>query len=83
MTNTRPNLGNYMTADTQALRANTSVAADLCGIGDRKETIAVGKDADIVAVPGNPLDDLTCIQRVLAVFVAGNQVRRSVTDQSS
>jgi imidazolonepropionase-like amidohydrolase len=61
-------------SNAQALRANTSVAADICGVGDRKGSISAGKDADIIAVPGNALDDISCIQEVLAVFVAGNRV---------
>ena len=61
-------------SNAQALRANTSVAADVCGLEDRKGTIEVGKDADIIAVPGNPLDDITCLQRILAVIVAGNEI---------
>ncbi|HTD49420.1 MAG TPA: amidohydrolase family protein [Acidimicrobiia bacterium] len=58
----------------EALRANTSVAADACGLGHRKGTIEIGKDADLLAVVGDPLDDITHIQRVLAVFVRGNSV---------
>jgi len=72
-------------SNAQALRANTSVAAVVCGLGDRKGTIAAGKDADIIAVPGNPLDDITCLQQVLAVFVAGNRIGESrlVNDESA
>jgi imidazolonepropionase-like amidohydrolase len=61
-------------SNAQALRANTSVAAEVCGLGDRKGTIEAGKDADIIAVPGNPLDDITCLQQILAVIVAGKQI---------
>ncbi len=61
-------------SNAQALKANTSVAAGVCGLGDRKGTIEAGKDADIIAVPGNPLDDITCLQRIFTVFVAGNQI---------
>jgi imidazolonepropionase-like amidohydrolase len=60
--------------NAEALRANTSVAADACGVGDRKGTIEIGKDADLVAVTGDPLDDIARIQQVLAVFVRGNPV---------
>jgi cytosine/adenosine deaminase-related metal-dependent hydrolase len=56
-------------------RANTSVAAAACGIGDRKGTISIGKDADLLAVAGDPLDDISCIEQVRAVFVKGNPVR--------
>ena len=61
-------------SNAQALQANTSVAAEVCGLEARKGTIEAGKDADIIAVPGNPLDDITCLQRIFAVIVAGNQI---------
>ena len=60
--------------NTEALRANTSVAADVCGVGDRKGRIAVGKDADIIAVAGNPLQDIRCLHDVHAVFARGHRV---------
>jgi imidazolonepropionase-like amidohydrolase len=37
--------------NAEALRANTSVAAEACGIAHRKGTISIGKDADIVRLP--------------------------------
>src|SRR5437016_9272686 len=40
-----------------ALRSATSVGAQLLGVPDAG-TLAAGKLADIVAVPGNPLDDV-------------------------
>jgi len=43
-----------MTA-AEVLRTLTSVAAEVCRLGDRKGRIAVGYDADILAVRGNPL----------------------------
>ena len=58
----------------QALAAATSVAAAACGIGDRKGTIAPGFDADLLAVRGNPIDDITALLDVAAVFRGGVQV---------
>ncbi len=57
--------------NAEALRANTSVAAGVCRIEDRKGAISIGKDADLLAVGGNPLDDISCIQDIRAVFVKG------------
>jgi imidazolonepropionase-like amidohydrolase len=71
VSNVLPTIG---MSNAQALRANTSLAAEICGVGDRKGTIAVGKDADLIAVPGNPLEEITCIQQVLAVLVGGRRV---------
>jgi len=65
--------------NAEALRANTSVAAEACGIADRKGTISAGKDADIVAIAGDPLDDITCVEHVLAVFARGRLVTAGAT----
>ena len=61
--------------NAEALRANTSVVAEACGIGDRKGAISVGMDADLLAVAGDPLDDISCIENVRAVFAKGNPIR--------
>jgi imidazolonepropionase-like amidohydrolase len=58
----------------EALRTATLHAADLCGTPDRGE-IAPGKLADLIAVPGNPLDDITALQRVQWVMHGGRVVR--------
>jgi imidazolonepropionase-like amidohydrolase len=55
----------------QALRAGTSVDADLLGLRDRIGTLEAGKLADIVAVPGNPLDNIKVTQSVLFVMKQG------------
>jgi imidazolonepropionase-like amidohydrolase len=47
----------------------------VCGLGDRKGRIAPGYDADLLAVAGDPLADLTALTAVRAVFRAGVQVR--------
>jgi len=59
----------------EALRAATSRAADLCRVGDRKGRIAPGYDADLLAVRGNPVDDINALHDVVAVFRAGERVR--------
>jgi len=57
-----------------ALRSATSVAAGLLGVPDRG-TLATGKLADIVAVPGNPLTDITAMERVSFVMKDGVVVK--------
>jgi imidazolonepropionase-like amidohydrolase len=69
--------------NAEALRANTSVAAEACGCGSRKGTISIGKDADLLAVAGNPLDEISCVEQVRAVFVKGNRIRLTHRDVSS
>lgn len=55
----------------QSLRAGTSVAADLLGLQDRIGVLKPGMIADIVAVPGNPLDDIKVTQSVIFVMKDG------------
>jgi imidazolonepropionase-like amidohydrolase len=62
--------------DLGALRAVNSVAAEPCGLGNRKGRIAQGYDADLLAVRGDPLTDPTDLRNVAAVFRAGKPVRR-------
>jgi imidazolonepropionase-like amidohydrolase len=47
------------------------VAADFLGIGETHGTITVGKQADIVAVSGNPLQDISVLTDVSFVMKAG------------
>ncbi len=55
----------------QSLRAGTSVAADLLGLQNKIGTLEAGKLADIVAVPGNPLEDIKATQSVIFVMKEG------------
>ena len=54
-----------------ALNAGTTNAATLLGWQSRIGTIEAGKLADIVAVPGNPLQDITVTERVSFVMKDG------------
>ena len=54
-----------------ALRAGTSVDADLLGLADKIGTLDSGKSADIVAVPGNPLEDIRQTEHVFFVMKEG------------
>jgi imidazolonepropionase-like amidohydrolase len=58
-------------APAAALRAGTSGAATLLGLEARVGTLEVGKEADVVAVPGDPLADITATQRVSFVMKGG------------
>lgn len=57
-----------------ALRSGTLSGAELLGVTDRGE-IAAGLLADLVAVPGNPLADITAMERVTFVMKGGAVVR--------
>ncbi len=54
----------------EAIRAATTVAADVLEVTDRG-WIAPGTLADIIAVPGDPLEDITALQRVGFVMKGG------------
>ena len=55
----------------EAIQSATSVAADFLDIGDTHGRLGEGYQADIVAVPGNPLDDITLMQDVSFVMKGG------------
>jgi imidazolonepropionase-like amidohydrolase len=59
----------------EALRSATSVAAQVCRVGDRKGRIAPGYDADLLAVYGDPVADIAALRSVAAVFRAGHRIR--------
>jgi imidazolonepropionase-like amidohydrolase len=55
----------------QALKSATLTASELLGMQDKIGTIEVGKYADIVAVPGNPLADVLVMEKVDFVMKGG------------
>ncbi len=59
----------------QALMAGTINAAKLLGWQDRVGTLAPGHYADVVAVPGDPLADITATERVTFVMKGGTIYR--------
>jgi imidazolonepropionase-like amidohydrolase len=59
-----------------ALRTATLNAADLLGKTDRG-SIAVGKLADLIALQGNPIEDITATERVQFVMLAGKVVKET------
>jgi imidazolonepropionase-like amidohydrolase len=62
---------NYGMTPMQAIRSGTVVPAELLGWSDKIGTIEAGKWADIVAVSGDPLSDITELQRVKFVMKDG------------
>jgi len=55
----------------QALRSATVTASELLGMQDKIGTIEAGKFADIVAVPGDPLADISVMEKVDFVMKGG------------
>ena len=66
-----PYMVRYGMTPMQALHAATLSAAELMGWEDRVGSIAVGKYADIVAVPGDVLGDLKLLEKVGFVMKGG------------
>jgi imidazolonepropionase-like amidohydrolase len=54
-----------------AIQAATVNAADLLGRSDTLGTLEPGKDADIIAVAGSPLQDVRTLERVQFVMRRG------------
>ena len=52
----------------------TSVNATIIGWQDRVGRVELGKFADLIAVPGNPLDDISAMERVIWVMKGGKVV---------
>jgi imidazolonepropionase-like amidohydrolase len=54
-----------------AIVSGTSMAAESLGLQNKIGTIAEGMEADIVAVAGNPLDDITVVRKAAFVMKGG------------
>jgi imidazolonepropionase-like amidohydrolase len=58
----------------EAIRTATLNAAELLGVSDRG-VIAPGKLADLIAVRGNPLEDVRVLERIQWVMKGGEVVK--------
>ena len=61
----------------QAIRSATTSAAELLGWSDKVGSLAPGHYADMIAVAGNPLDDVRTLERVGWVMKGGRVVKPS------
>ncbi|MEQ9465717.1 MAG: amidohydrolase family protein [Haliea sp.] len=55
----------------EAIRAATLSAAEMLGRDEQLGSIAPGKWADLIAVAGNPLEDITALETVVGVMKGG------------
>ena len=58
-----------------AVRSATVVAAELLGWQDKVGTLAPGRLADVIAVPGDPLDDLELLTDIPFVMQGGRVLK--------
>ncbi len=62
----------------QAIKAATMVASEMLGMQDKLGSIEPGKFADIVAVPGEPLSDVTVLEHVGFVMKEGKVYKDAI-----
>jgi len=67
----------------EAIRAATVNAAELMGWADKVGVLEKDHYADVIAVTGNPMSDITELQRVRFVMKGGAVVRNELFDSSS
>jgi imidazolonepropionase-like amidohydrolase len=63
-----------------AIVGATSLAAESMGLGDQIGALAPGMQADIVAVGGNPLQDINALRRVSFVMKGGKIYKHTAPD---
>ena len=63
-----------------ALRAATSTSAALLGVSDVTGSIEVGKSADLVAFDGDPLTDISSIEKPFLVMKEGRVIGQRVPE---
>jgi imidazolonepropionase-like amidohydrolase len=64
----------YGMSPLAAIRSATTVAAALMGWSDRVGSLAPGCLVDLIAVPGDPLIDITVLERPAAVVKGGRLI---------
>jgi imidazolonepropionase-like amidohydrolase len=65
----------------RAIQAGTMTNAEMLGWQDRIGSIERGKFADIVAVTGDPLSDITELQRIKFVMKGGKVVKHEISSR--
>ncbi|RMF32057.1 MAG: amidohydrolase family protein [Chloroflexi bacterium] len=61
----------YGLSPYEAIQTATRNAAELCGLADRLGTLAPARPADLILVAGDPLHDITALERVTLVMKNG------------
>lgn len=68
----------YGMTPAQAIQTATTGAAEMMGWQDRIGSIEKGKFADIIAVSGDPLKDITELERIKFVMKGGQVIRNDI-----
>jgi len=64
---------------SRALQAGTLINSEIMGVKDRVGSLDRGKFADVIAVAGDPLADITELKRVKFVMKGGKVIRDELT----
>lgn len=65
----------YGMTPIQSIQAATINAANLMGWNDRMGSISAGKFAEIIAIDGDPLSDVTLLSKMKFVMKGGNVIK--------
>lgn len=63
-------------SNMEAVVSATRDAARSCCVDSLVGTLEAGKQADVLVVNGNPIEDLSALRRVVDVFLAGSRIDR-------
>lgn len=63
-----------VTDNYAALRSATIVPARISKVDAKVGTLQAGKDADLIVIDGNPVENLDALERVQATFIAGKKM---------
>jgi imidazolonepropionase-like amidohydrolase len=61
----------------QALATGTTRIAEYFGTSDRTGTVSAGKQADLILLEGNPLENITNTRKIAGVVVRGRWIPRT------
>jgi imidazolonepropionase-like amidohydrolase len=64
----------------QAIRAATLTAAECIGCDEELGTVETGKLADLIAVDGDPLSDISAMERVRLVIKDGEVAKNTLSE---
>ena len=65
----------------QALQAATRNPADFMGVSQKQGTVEVSKNADLLLLDANPLDDIHNTEKIRALVIHGKLLDRTQLDE--